>query len=136
MHVTVDAGCGQDQVFARNGVGGGTGDQVGMHAVHDVGIARLADAGDLAVLDAHVGFHHAQLGVDDRDVGDHQVQRAFLRSHRIRKAHTVAEGFAASVDDFVAVFAQVLFDFNVQVGIAQPDFIADGRTEQVVVFLT
>ena len=109
--------------------------QAGHRQVLRPQLLQLPGHGDRPVA-IGVGLHHAQFGVDDRDVGDHQVQRAFLRSHRIRKPHTVAEGFAASVDDFIAVFAQVLFDFNVQVGIAKPDFIADGWTEQVVVFLT
>ena len=107
-----------------------------MHAVHDVGIARLADAGDLAVLDADVRLHYAQHGVDDRDVGDYQVERSLLRGHRIGESHAVADRLAASVDHFVAVFAKVLLDLDVEVRIAQPDFVAHGGAEQVVVFLT
>ena len=136
MHVAVDAGRRQDQVLARYCVGRGAGHQIGMHAVHDIGISRLADTGDFPVLDTHVGLHDAQIGVDDRHVGDHEVERPFLRSHRIGQPHTVADGFAAAVDDLVAVFAQVFFDLDVKIGVAQPDFVADGGTEQVIVFLT
>ena len=136
VHVAVDAGRRQDQVLARYCVGRGAGHQIGMHAVHDIGISRLADTGDFPVLDTHVGLHDAQIGVDDRHVGDHEVERPFLRSHRIGQPHTVADGFAAAVDDLVAVFAQVFFDLDVKIGVAQPDFVADGGTEQVIVFLT
>ena len=136
MHVAVDAGRRQDQVLARYCVGRGAGHQIGMHAVHDIGISRLADTGDFPVFDTHVGLHDAQIGVDDRHVGDHEVERPFLRSHRIGQPHTVADGFAAAVDDLVAVFAQVFFDLDVKIGVAQPDFVADGGTEQVIVFLT
>ncbi len=126
----------EDEVFARNGVGGRSRDQVGVHAVHGVGVARLADARDFAVLDADVGFDHAQNRVDDRDVRDDDVERPFLGGHRVGQPHAVAQGLAPAVDHFVAVFAEVLFDLHVEVGVAQPDFVADGRTEQVVVFLT
>ena len=136
VHVAVDAGRRQDQVFARYRVGCGAGHQIGMHAVHDIGISRLADAGDLSVLDAHVGLHDAQIGVDDRHVGNHEVERPFLRSHRIGQPHAVADGLTAAVNDFVAVFAQVFFDLHVKIGVAQPDLVADGGPEQVVVFLT
>ena len=136
VDVTVDAGGREDEVLARDGVGRRARDQVGVHAVHDVGVAGLADAGDLAVLDADVGLHHAQHGVDDRDVGDDQIERSLLRGHRVGQSHAVADGLSAAVYHFVAVFAQVLFDLDVEIGVAQADFVAHGRAEQVVVFLT
>ena len=136
VHMAVDAGRCQDQVFARYGVGCGAGHQIRMHAVHDIGIARLADTGDFSVLDTHIGLHDAQIGVDDRHVGDNEVERTLLRGHRIGQPHAVTDGFTAAVDDFVAVFAQVFFDLDVKIGVTQPDLVADGRTEKVVVFLT
>ncbi len=136
VHVAVDAGRRQNQMLARYGIGRGAGYQVGVHAVHGVGVSRLADAGDQTVLDAHVGLHNAEYGVDDRHVGNDDVERPFLRGHRVGQPHAVAQGFAAAVDDFIAVFAEVLLDLHIQIGVAQADLVAHGRPEKVVVFLT
>ncbi len=136
VHVAVDARRGENQVLARDGVGRRARHQIGMHAVHYVGVARFADARYLAVLDAHVGFDHAQLGVDNGHVGYHQIERALLRGHGVGQSHSVAEGLAAAVDHFVAVLAQILLDLDVKVGVAQTYLVADGGAEQIVVFLS
>ena len=123
-------------MFAGDGVGGVAHDEVGVHAVHHGGVAALADAHDPAVADAHVGLDHAQFGVDDGHVGDHEVEHARRAIKPGVAAHAAAQGFAAAVHGFVAVVAQVLFDFNIQVGIAKPDFVPHGGTEEGRMFLT
>ncbi len=117
-------------MFARYGVGRGAGYQIGVYAVHDVGVAGLAYAGYLAVFDTYIGLDHAQNRIDYRNVGNYQIERTLLRSHRVRQTHAVAYGLA------VAVFAQVLFDLNIEIGIAQTYLVAHGRAEKIVVLLT
>ncbi len=136
MDVAVDAGRSQNQMFARNGVGRGTRHQIGIDALHGVRIACLAQPGDFAILDADVGLDDTHNGVDDCDVRNHQVQRTLFGGHRVGQTHAVAQCFAAAVNHLVAVFAEVFFDFDIQIAVAQPDFVSFGWAEQVVVFLT
>ncbi len=136
VDMTVDAAGRKYQMFARYGVGRGAGYQIGVYAVHDVGVAGLAYAGYLAVFDTYIGLDHAQNRIDYRNVGNYQIERTLLRSHRVRQTHAVAYGLAAAVYDLVAVFAQVLFDLNIEIGIAQTYLVAHGRAEKIVVLLT
>ena len=67
VDVRVDAAGGDDHALARDHLGAAAdGDR---HAGLDVGIARLADGGDAAVLDADVGLDDAPV-VEDQRVGD------------------------------------------------------------------
>jgi hypothetical protein len=70
-------------------------------ARHDVGIARLADAGDQAVLDADVGLVNAGV-IHDQGVGDDAIQRSAWRRRR-RPGPAFADGFAAAEFAFVAI---------------------------------
>ena len=136
VDVAVDAGRRQNQMLARNGIGRGARHQIGMHPVHGVRITGLADAGDLAVLDAHVGLHHAQHRVDDRYIGNHEIERSLAGVHAVGQSHAVAQRLAAAVDHLVAVFAEVFLDLDVQVGVAEPDLVAHRGAEKVVINLS
>ena len=105
-------------------------------AVHGAGIAGFADAYDLAVLDADVGFDDAEERVHHCDVGDHQVERAALARELVVHPHAVAQRLAAAVDGFIAIHAQILLDLNVEVGVTQADLVSDGRAEQARIFFT
>jgi hypothetical protein len=73
--VAVDGAGGEDLAVAGDDLGGRTDHQVGVHAVHRVGVAGLADADDAAVAHADVGLDDAPVVEDDR-AGDDQVGRA------------------------------------------------------------
>ena len=91
---------------------------------------------DAAVLDADVGLHHTEHRVDDRHVGDHQVGRAARTRDPVVHAHALAQALAAAEDDLVAGCpAQVALDLDKEAGIAQPDAVADGGTEQADIFV-
>ena len=136
VDMSVYTGGREDEMLAGNGVRRRSGYQIGVYAAHYVGIAGFADAGNLAVLDAYVGFHHAQNRVEHRDVGYDQIQRPLLRSHGIGQSHAVAYGFAAAVNHLVARLPQVFLYFDIQIGIAEAYLVAHGRSEQIVVLLT
>ena len=77
VDVRVDAAGGHDHAFAGDDLGAGAdGDR---HGGLDVGIARLADLPDAAVLDADVGLDDAPV-VDDERVGDHRVGDVLRRA--------------------------------------------------------
>jgi len=67
-----------------------------MHAWHDIGIARLADADDPPVANADIAFHDAEFSIDDRRILDDDVQNAIRRSERGIVAFAVAKRFAGS----------------------------------------
>ena len=131
--MAVDGGSREDAVLTRDGVRGGAGAEGGGDAVHDVGVAGLADARDLAVLHAHVGLDDAEHRVDDGDVGDNEVEGAGLGSDLIGRAHAVTQGLAAAVDSLVAVDAKVLLDLHIELGVAEADLVARGGAEKVVI---
>ena len=68
----------------------------------DVGIARLADAADAAVLDADVGLDDAPV-VEDHRVGDDRV--GHLGRDALALAHAVADDLAAAELHLFAVDA-------------------------------
>src|SRR5258706_2065716 len=70
------------------------------HARLDVGIARLADAADAAVLDPDVGLHDAPV-VDDQRVGDDGIGAVFPVA--LALAHAVADHLAAAEFHFLAI---------------------------------
>ena len=78
MNVTVDSRCGEDKVLARDSIGGCARNQIGINAIHRVGVARLTDACNLAILDTHIGLHNAQQRVNNSHIGDNQIQRTRL----------------------------------------------------------
>jgi len=136
MHVSVDTCGSQDKMLARDGVGRGTGAECRGHTFHDIGVTGLADTCDLAVLDTDIGLDDTEQRVEDGDVGDDEVERPGIRRDCVGRAHAVADGLAASVDDLVAVDAEVLLYFDIEVCIAQADLVACGRAEQIVIFLS
>ena len=129
MDVAVDAARREDQVLARDSVRCSAGYHIRINTIHRIGVARFTDACDAAILDAHVGLYDADYGVDDRDVGDDQVERPGLRSYRVGEPHSVAHSLASTIDHFVAIVAQVALDLDVEIGIAQTHFVAHRRAE-------
>ena len=127
VHVDVDAARRHDQAAGRVVGGVGAADQVGIHPVLGVGVAGLADAGDLAVLDADIGLHQAEHGVDDGGVLDQHVERAVGGGGVGVVGHAVAHHAAGAGPALVAVGGVVVLDLADQRGIAEPDLVALGR---------
>ena len=72
--MAVDAAGGQDQPVPRHEHGGRADDQVGLYAVHDVGVAGFAQRHHPAVPDTDVGLDDAPV-IQHHRTGDHQVGR-------------------------------------------------------------
>jgi hypothetical protein len=136
MHVHVDAAGSRNQTLGVAHSRGGADDQIGMDAVHRGGIARLADADDLAVLDADITFDDSEHGVDHERIAQEHVERAhgavIARGH----AKPVAECFAATMQAFLAGNGAVVLDFGKERGVAETDRIASGRAVHVGVVFT
>ena len=98
MDVGVDAAGGDDHAFAGDDLGAGADDDIDRRL--DVGVARLADRGDAAVLDADIGLDDAPV-VDDQRVGDDRV--GTVLGHALALAHAVADHLAAAEFHFLAV---------------------------------
>ena len=100
-------------------------DEVGVDAVGDVGVAGAAERDDPAVADADVGPDDAPVVEDDR-VGDDGVSAPSARVVRAL-GHRLADRLAAAEDRLLAAEGEVLLDLDPQVGVAEPDLVADGR---------
>src|SRR5262249_42412039 len=118
---------GDDLAFARDRLGAGADHDVDLGL--DVGIARLADADDAAVLQPDVGLHDAPV-VDDQRIGDHGVDRA-LRAGALALAHAVADHLAAAELPLRAVHGVVLLDLDEEIGVGEPHLVAHGGPEHV-----
>src|SRR5450830_659506 len=124
MNMGIDAASGDDHAFTGNDFGGtadGHGD-VGL----DVGIAGLADAGNLATFDTDVGLDDTPM-IDNHRVGDDGIHYIFVIA--LRLPHAVANDLAAAEFDFLTIGGEILFDFDEQTGIGQAQPIATGGAE-------
>ena len=102
MNVNVDRARRRDQPLAVAHRGAAGDDQAGIDAVHDGGIAGLAEADDAAMADAEVALDDPEHGIDDDDVAEQEIQRP-LGAGDAGHADPVTQGLAAAVQAFVAV---------------------------------
>ena len=127
VDVHVEGAGGEDLALAGDRLGAGADDDVDVRL--DVRVAGLADAGDLAVLDADVGLDDAPV-VDDQRVGDDGVDGAVGAGH-LALAHAVADHLAAAELHLLAVGGEVLLDLDDEIGIGEADLVAGGRPEHL-----
>ena len=127
MHVHVDGAGRGDHTFAIAHRGRRRDEQARIDAVHDGGIAGLAEADDAAVLDAEIAFDDADHRIDDEDVAEQEVERALRAGHAGGEPDAVAQRLAAAMQAFVAVDGVILLDDGDQRGIGQADAVADRR---------
>src|SRR5258705_9649087 len=113
MNVAVYSAGSNDQVLARHHFSGRADDQFRIHALHRVRIAGLADFHDAATLDSDIAFHDPPV-IDDQGVRDDEIERSWevLSPGVAALAHPVANDFAATKSDLVAVGRKVLFDLD------------------------
>src|SRR4030095_15775705 len=108
------------------------GDDLGAGADHDVharlhvGVAGLAKLRDPAVLDREVALDDPP-PVDDQCVGDHRI-RDVLRQP-LALAHAVANHLAAAEFHLFAVDREIALHLDHEIGVGEPDTVADRRTE-------
>lgn len=111
-----------DLALARDDVRAAADDHALGHAVHDVRVARLADARYDARLDADVGLVDARV-VDDEGVGDDEVEAVGVGAPA-HLPHALAQRLAAPELALVAVRRQVPLDLDPEVRGAQAHPVA------------
>ena len=122
MDVRVDAAGSQDQAFAGDDFSGRTDRD--RDAGLDVGVAGLADRRDHAVLQTNIGLDDAGHRIEDECIGNHGVDH--VGRHPLALTHAVADHLAAAELDLFAIDGVIGLDLNDQIGIGQPESIADG----------
>mmetsp|Transcript_11918 Transcript_11918/g.25924 ORF Transcript_11918/g.25924 Transcript_11918/m.25924 type:complete len:507 (-) Transcript_11918:121-1641(-) len=95
------------------------------HAVHEVGIARLADVVDAISLDPDVGLDDPQRGVEDDGVGDDAIEGEGGGDGG-HLSHSLAEGLAPAEFALVAVVGEVGFDAEEEGGVSEAEAVAGG----------
>jgi hypothetical protein len=120
--VAVDATGGEDLAVAGEHLRARADDQLGVDAVHRVGVAGLAQGDDPLVPDVDVGLDDPPV-VQHVGAGDHQVESA-LRPGGPAPAHELVDHLAAAEDglltDQPGAAAAVLGHLDEQVGVGQP----------------
>jgi hypothetical protein len=130
VDVAVDAARCHDAPLGGNHLRGRSHDHAGTHARHDVGIPRLAHARDAAVFDADVRLHDAPV-IEDQRIGDDEIEHALGRRGPGRLAHAVADHLAAAELHLVAIGREVALDLDHEIGVGEPDSIADGGAVEI-----
>jgi hypothetical protein len=125
--VGVDRAGGHDQPGAVHELGRRSDDQCRVDAVHDVGVAGLADPDEPPVADADVGLDDAPV-VEHHDVGHHQIRRA-PGTRGVRLALRLPAGLATTEDGLVAPDAVILLDLDEQIGVGQAQPVAGRRAQ-------
>ncbi len=123
MDMAVNPASCDDFAFTGNDFGRGADDDG--DGILRIWVARLADGGDAAFLQADVGFVDAGV-IDNQGVGDDGIHRA-LGAGGLGLPHTVADDFAAAEFYFFAIEGEVAFHFDDQVGVGEVHFVAGGR---------
>ena len=128
MNMGINTARGQNFAFSGQNLRSGANDQFGRNALHQQGVTSFADAANPAVFHADVGFDNAPV-VNHGRIGNHQIRRALGRGLDGRLPHPVANDLAAAELHLIPRPGVILLDFNQQVGIGQPDPVANGRPE-------
>ena len=113
VHVAVDTSGRKDEVLARDGIGSRTRNQRGIDTRHNIGVTRLSDACDTAILDTHIGLDNAQHGVEDCHIGNNHIESTCLRGNGVGQCHAVAQSLASAIDHLIAIVAQVALNFYI-----------------------
>ena len=119
---------GDDQAFARDHFGARRRSTI-VDARLDVGIARLADACDPAVLDADVGLDDAPV-IEDQRVGDHECRRpsaARAGSGPCRRGSPCRRRTSPPRRRR----CESLLDLDDELGVGEPHAVARGRPEHL-----
>lgn len=119
VDVSVEAAVGDDFTLAGNDVCVAADDEGAVDIVHDVRVARLADADDVPVLNPDVGFVDAGV-VDDERVCDDEVGGLAVGAAG-RLPHALTEGLAAAELTLVAIGGVVLLDLDKELCVAEAD---------------
>ena len=134
VDMCVQAACGKDEPLAGQGLGARANGHARGDAVHDVGVAGMADADDVAALNADVGLVDTRV-VEHECVGDYQVQIAVGAGGGDGLAHAVAQRLAAAKLGLLAIGGQVALHLDDQVGIGQTNLVSDGGSVHGGVFI-
>src|SRR5580704_4939590 len=132
MNVRIDGARGDDLALARDHFSGCAYHQKWIHAVLCIGISRLADFHNAAVANTDVRLDDAPVIYDQR-VRDYQIESALvaLPDSGGTLAHAVADDFASTESDLVAVDGEILFDFDDEFGVSQANAVAGGGAVEV-----
>jgi len=126
----------RDKTVGGHCVGARADNQVLVDAVHRIGVASLAEAGDFAVSNPEIALLDAENGVDEDDVGVDVVERAFGLGGTGLHPHPVAHRLAAAEHRLVAVGGVVRLNLREEVRVAQPEPVALRRAEEAGVVLS
>ena len=130
MDMHVDGAGRGDHAFAVAHRRRRRNDQARIDAVHDRGIAGLAEADDAAVFDAEIAFDDADDRIDDQNVAQEKIERALRAGHAGGEPDAVAQRLAAAMQTFIAVDGVILLDDGDQRGVGEANAVADRRAVQ------
>eukprot|EP01133_Synstelium_polycarpum_P025426 gene25427-biopygen21942 len=128
VHVSVDRTRGEDLSLTGDHVGARPDEQLGVHAIHDVGVTGLADRNDASVANSDVCPDDSPV-IENHRVGDDDVESALVASGQAL-AHRLADALTAAEDHLVAGRGVVVLDLDPQICVGQTDLVACGRAVQ------
>ena len=138
VNVGINTTSCQDRAAAVDNVSSWTADQTRCNTSHYVGVTGFTQTNDFAVTNTNVCLNNALHSVDNSYVADQQIKHAACTRCSVVKAHAITHSFTTTEHCFVTVgvAAQVFFNFNKQVGVAQTDFVTNCRAVQTYILFT
>ncbi len=131
MDVRVDSARRGDEPLTRNGFCPCANHQVGVNIIHGKGVARLADACDLAIFNANVSFDDADHGVHHNHIGNHRIQYPLGVCHTWNLPHAVTYALAASIHHLITCGHQTALDLTDEFCVGQAEPVTCGWAKEI-----
>mmetsp|Transcript_21868 Transcript_21868/g.61967 ORF Transcript_21868/g.61967 Transcript_21868/m.61967 type:complete len:462 (-) Transcript_21868:448-1833(-) len=130
VNMRIDTTGSQNQLFTSNHICGSPNNHVWIHALHHVWISSLSNTNDTVPLDTNVGLEDTRDRIHNECIGNDRIQ-SICRVDTRGLTHSFSQGFTSSKFTFVAVFGQIIFDSNLEIGVSQHHTISCGGTVHI-----
>src|SRR5207244_7233646 len=128
MDMAVDATGRDNQILSGDHFGPRPDDQPRIDSRLDERVAGFANGHDSPASNANVAFDDAPIIHNHCVRDDHIEWRLFELARQWRLALAIPDDFAAAELNFFAINGEILFNFDDQVRVSQPNAIAQRRT--------
>ena len=107
MNMGIDGTGGHDMTFTSNDFGAGT--DMNRHIRLNIAVTGFTNRSDVAIFNTDIGFDDPPM-IKNQGVGDHAIHH--LSPAFLPLAHAIANHFATTEFNFIAIGGEILFNFN------------------------
>ena len=126
MNMHIERTSREHMAFTRDNLGTNPHDEIGINTRHNIGITRLANTGNMPVLNPNIRFVYPRI-INDKRIGNNEIQRPILR-HTRSLPHAIAQHLAPAKLALIAVNRIIVLHLNDEMGIAQLNAVSRSGT--------